>query len=1049
VGRTRRAAAVTPARAGGPAPSAAPAPAGPAVKLSVAKAAKDPRFRQTMDKLEKGARQTKQHPPAAKKAAEAQAAALPPDNERPAGAKANQVDAMKEAKTQKPQADTFLTMLRAEIQRLMPKKVEDTEDYMKGDDRQQLKSAMTGNVNQQKAAATGELKTASSQPLDPNTVPGKEVTPLPAEGHPTPPPPIGAAQAMPAPAPQAAVEAPLQQSKQDADKLLADNKITPQQLQKANDPRFSAVLRAKSDVEKNADAAPRAYRSAEQKTLAAAAAKATADERLGRAAFVGVKGRAAAAVRVRQLSAEEKDKAARKKVADDIEGIFNRTKATVERKLGNLESEVTSLFDRGADAAVAKMRDYVETRFDDRYSGVIGKGRWLRDKLLPLPSGVKAWFTEAHDIFLEDLDAVVVRVANLVEARLKEAKDEVKKGQNEVRDYVKSLPTNLQAVGKAAEREVQGRFDELRHGVDEKKNDLAQKLAQRYKEASDKGDAALQELVDKHKSLTEKLVEFVGDIIRILREFKDKLMAAFRKGLDTILMILSDPIGFLGNLLSAIKKGFGQFVDNIWTHLKAGLMAWLFGALAGAGITLPKDFSLPSILHLVLQVLGLTPERIRAKAVKLIGERNVMLLEKAWELISALIKGGPAALWEKIKEYLSNLKEMVMDAIQDWLIPTIVKAAVIKIVSMFNPVGAIVQAVIMIYNTVVFIIERAKQIADLIEAVVNSVSDIASGAIGTAANWIEQALARFIPVVIGFLAALLGISGITDKIRSVIQKIQAKVDQAIDKVIEKIVGGIGKLFGKGKDGKPDERSDEQKVKDLRAAVAKATAIAKDERASRRKKSQALTKIKGEYRLTSLDIVIDQKGAKNRAHVRGSINPTYDGDGYITSEFPPEPKVVIFTELGPPQPRQEFQRKVLEGPTGAGLPGFQRAHLIGAGFGAESPLGIFYTPAEINLKLQNSNIEEFIRQMYAQRFPGARLFVRASAEPHPGTQILARVVYTLFGQMPGEPLVEIFEAKIVIKDASLRPQIKTLAGEVDEEALSRYTSHINTKLASVL
>jgi hypothetical protein len=178
----------------------------------------------------------------------------------------------------------------------------------------------------------------------------------------------------------------------------------------------------------------------------------------------------------------------------------------------------------------------------------------------------------------------------------------------------------------------------------------------------------------------------------------------------------------------------------------------------------------------------------------------VKLLEKAWELISALITGGPAALWEKIKEFLGNLKEMVIDALQNWVVETVIKSAITKLATMFNPVGAIVQAIITIYNTVMFFIERINQILDLVEAIVNSVYKIAVGDIGSAANWVEQALARTIPVIIGFLARLLGLGGLSDKIKSVIQKIQATVDRAIDKLIEKIVAGIGKLLGKGASG---------------------------------------------------------------------------------------------------------------------------------------------------------------------------------------------------------------------------------------------------------
>ncbi len=174
------------------------------------------------------------------------------------------------------------------------------------------------------------------------------------------------------------------------------------------------------------------------------------------------------------------------------------------------------------------------------------------------------------------------------------------------------------------------------------------------------------------------------------------------------------------------------------------------------------------------------------------------MLEAAVELVKALIDGGPAALWEKIKEYLGNLKEMIVDAIQEWVVTSVIKAAVTKLATMFNPVGAIIQAIITIYNTVMFFIERINQIIDFVEAVINSVHQIATGAIDSAANWIEKAMARTIPLIISFLARLLGLGGITEKIKGFILKVQTKVDQALDKVIDKIIGGIKNLFAKGK-----------------------------------------------------------------------------------------------------------------------------------------------------------------------------------------------------------------------------------------------------------
>lgn len=848
-------------------------------KTTKANPENDPRFKRVVEQLKTKSAKLKQHPSPAKKASEAAAAAKGPVNEKKAGAKANQVDKIKEAPTKKPEANSFLALLRAEIEKAMPKTLGDTEKFMKGGDAGALTGSLKGNVSQQKEQATGDVKKSSSQAPSEAGVPGKQAKSIP--GEPAPPAPnVDGGAAMPAPQPDASVS--LQDSKADTEQAMKDAEVTDTQLKKANDPRFSAVLKAKGDVAKQADTAPAKYRANEQATLNQAAAKAGSDAKKTAAGMIGTKSASKSKVLSRQEAAKLKDEAARKKVADDIEAIYNETKTKVEGKLNSLEEEVNGIFDSGTETALAQMKSYVEDRIFrykvDRYLSIplVGAARWIRDQFKGLPEEANAFYVEGRNLFTRLMDKLVVRVANLVETRLKEAKQEVANGQAKIKVYVAGLPKNLQSVGQAAQKEVAGRFEELERGIEDKKNQLAQSLAQKYKEAGDKADAALKEIQDSNKGLVAAFVEKLGEIIKILSEFKDKLMALIRKGADTIKLIIADPIGFLGNLISAIKQGIQQFVANIWTHLKKGFMTWLFGNLASAGVEIPSDLSLPSILKLVLGILGITYDRMRAKAVKLLGPTAVAIIEKVVEYVKALIQGGPAALWEKVKEDLSNLKAMVIDAIQDWLITTIVKQAVAKIVSMFNPAGAIIQAIIMIYNVVMFVIESAAQIFAFVEAVINSVAAIAQGAIGSAANWIEQSLAKMIPLLIGFLARLIGLGGITDKIKEIIKKVQSAVDKAIDKAIGKIVQVVKKLIGKltgKKDGKPDERTEAQKQADLNKGLAEADALLANEDLSSEDVAKKLPAIQAKYKMTKLALVTTAKTEEDETdHIEGEMNP---------------------------------------------------------------------------------------------------------------------------------------------------------------------------------
>jgi hypothetical protein len=823
----------------------------------------DPRFRKVMDQLKAGAAKTKAHPPAAKKAADAAAAAKGPPNERLAQGKAKQVDKIKEAKEGKPEESSFLAILRAEIAKAMPKTLAETDNF--DQTAQQMKGGLKANVSQQKENSTKDVSGASRQSPAPagEAKAGGAVPPEPAPGAPA----VNAPEGMPAPKSDADVS--LQDSKQDTDDQMKEAEVTPQQLQKANDPRFSAVLDAKAQVARQADAAPGQYRANERATLNTAAAGAQADTRRGAAAMIGVRGGSNARVLSRQQQQKAADEAARAKVVADIEQIYNETKAKVEQKLTSLDTEVGSIFDQGTEAALNAMTSFVNARLraykDDRYSGVLGGARWIRDQFRGLPDEVNVFYEQGRQLFQARMDALVVRVAALVERRLKEAKDEVAKGQAAIKEYVAKQPKSLQDVAKKAQQDVSSRFEELQRSIDDKKNQLAQALASKYKEAFDKANAALQKIQDENKGLVAGFIEKLAAVIKALMEFKDKLMAILRKGMETIKLIIADPLGFLSNLIAAVKGGIQAFVANIWTHLKKGFMTWLFGALAGAGIEIPSDLSLPSILKLVLGVLGITYDRMRAKAVKLIGERNVKIIEKLVEYLRALITGGPAALWEKVKEDLSNLKAMVIDAIQNWLIETVVKQAIAKIVTMFNPAGAIIQAIIAIYNIVMFVVEKAQQIMAFVEAVVNSVHAIATGAIGGAINWIEQALARTIPIVIGFLARLIGLGGISQKIKDFILKVQAKVDAAIDKAIAKVVDFVKKLFGKG--GSSPEAK-QQSLDEAMAAAQGAVSRFAGKRVGKVVLKPLLAAIKLRYRLTSLELV--EQG--DVWAIQGKINP---------------------------------------------------------------------------------------------------------------------------------------------------------------------------------
>jgi hypothetical protein len=351
-----------------------------------------------------------------------------------------------------------------------------------------------------------------------------------------------------------------------------------------------------------------------------------------------------------------------------------------------------------------------------------------------------------------------------------------------------------------------------------------------------------------------------------------RVLDIFRRVGDAFGLIVSDPVGFLRNLLAAVKGGFQRFVANIVEHLKTALFQWLTGAFAGA-IRLPERWDLRGIVSVVLQVLGLTYDRMREKLVKLVGEPAVRGIETAFEFLRTVVVGGLAAAWEKLVEFASGLVDTVIGGIRDWVAKSVIGAAVTKLVTLFNPVGAIIQGIITIYNTVMFFIERAKQIAALVESIVDSISSIARGSIGAAVARVETTMARTLPVIIGFLARLIGLGNVTGAVKGIIEKIQGVVSGAIDKVVAWIVerakGIIARLAGK------DERTPGEKERAGKDAAAEADRLLNVAKLPLPEIARQLPGLRRKYRLTSLELRSESAPSGGAlVYVEATINPKF-------------------------------------------------------------------------------------------------------------------------------------------------------------------------------
>ncbi len=773
-------------------------------------AAADPAFQGVQAQVGATAAQQQAHPPASSKAGEAQEAAESPASERMGMAQANQVGEMGAAPTPEFDAAGFKAKLMKRIGETAPKTQEEADEFKGSGKLDGVRGEMQGQVKQEQDQSAEPMEQAAEASPDTSAVPEKPVTPLPQANPGAAPTPIDAAGAAPKPLSPALVEGPIATESQKVDQQMAEAEVTDEQLAKSNEPSFQDALQAKKEAKNEAAEAPQTFRQTEQEQIVKAKADATqtaqADVRDMHGERAGIFGK----VGDQQGKAKSADEKVRADIATDIQKIYAETKTSISSILDGLDKKVTDAFDQGASAAQRSFESFVDAEMKaykaKRYSGVEGFALWLKDKVIPLPNEVNTFYAKGRGSYLADMDRVIDRVVALVGSELKRAKDEVAKGKQRIKEYVDKLPANLKAVGQQASDDIQGQFDDLSQSIQDKQGDLINTLAEKYNEKLEAIDARIKQLKEANKGLLGKALDAVGGVIKQIVEIKNMLMDVLAQVAGAVGKIISDPIAFAGNLIQGIAKGLQGFVSRIGDHLKRGLMTWLFGEVAKGGIELPASFDLKGILHLVAQLLGLTWENIRARAEKVLGAKVVGALAGGFELFKILQTGGLGGLWEFIKDKVGDLKELVIEQVKSMVIREVIEAGIKFLAPLLaGPFGAFIKAAQTIYNIVMWVVNNGQQVLSFVQSVIEAVGAIANGAVGQAAQAVENALGKSVPVVIGFLASLAGVGDLGNKLRGIIQKVQQPFNKAIDWVLGQAKdfaqkSGIAKLTGKAQQG---------------------------------------------------------------------------------------------------------------------------------------------------------------------------------------------------------------------------------------------------------
>ncbi len=766
----------------------------------------------------------------------------------------------------------FKAAIAARINALTPQNPEQMEDIGGSGVFQEVKTTVDQSVESGKEQASGQIDERVAETPDQGAVLPKPVTPLvPNDPGPQPGAP-DASGAAPKTRGADEVEDPLLAESRQLDTLMEQEQVTAEQINDSNEPEFQGALQAKVEAQAHLQAALPVFRAQEQGQLQAAQAEAGAQTEAGLGGMFTERSGAFGQMDTLQGDTKGQDEDARARIGTSIDAIFQSARADVQAILAALDQEVDQVFSAGADAAKQAAVEYIhrETKAykDRRYHR---RGGWLKrawgavvsgwDNLTGMPDEYFEYYRRGRDLYLAEMDTVLDRVAAVVAGHLTKAHQRIQQGRSEIERLVASQPPELQEIARQAALEAEGRFGELERSIDSKQQALVERLSQQYVERLQALDSELEQMQQAERGLLAKVGDLIRNVIATIVEIRDKLLNILKRALDVIIAIIRNPIRFLGNLLRAIGQGLRQFVGNIGKHLVTGLIEWLTGTLTEAGIQLPDTWDFKGILSLVMQILGISYGQIRAKVVAALGdgsEQVIGLIEQGWEIFKTIrseglgglskVLGesteyiqselggalgaaggqvlqiiqeaveifqiiqseGLAGLWRFIKDKIGDLKALVLDAIKDLVMDTVIRAGIEWLLGMMGgPAGAFIKAVQAIIRVVSWFIENAAQLAKVVGSILDSIEPVVAGDIDGAADRIEEALGDAVPLLIGFLAKILGLGGIADKIRGVIEKVREVVDEGIGWLVGGVVKVAKKLWDMLK-GKKKNKEEEDK-----------------------------------------------------------------------------------------------------------------------------------------------------------------------------------------------------------------------------------------------
>ena len=755
----------------------------------------------------------------------------------------------------------------------------------------ELNQQVEGDTNQ----AQGGYAAMQTQPKGAPAPAGASLEATPAAGK---APAVNAAAATPdkVSAQEVSLDADVAASQQSMEKAG----MMSESAQAVQDGPIAEARKTQGELTDVAEKDPAAVLAEQDAAIASSQADMAALQERALAALKQSRGKTTAQRESQQTGMVGSEEQIRAAVGAKADKIYQDAQSRVDDLLKDLPKTAMSMWDTGIKResdtfkqSLAEVDRWIKKRHESTALAI-----W--DAITGLPDWVTRDYNRAEKLFGDNVCQLMRDISIKVNSVIATSHAIIGQARKDIDALFKGLGPEMEEWAKKEQAKYGKQLDKLSERANATRNDFNKNMTERAAQAVQDVRTQIHGLREKAKGLIGRIAdaigEFIDDPIRAIINGLLRLVgippATFWALVARIQQVIADiadkPKQFANNLMKALKQGFSQFFENVGKHLLNGLLSWLFSGLGNVGITIPSDLSLKNVITFFLQLMGITWARIRRLLAKHIGEKNIAMIEQAWQLVSSLIQKGPAGIFEMLKDQLNpqGILDMILQMAVDFVKEALIKQVAIRILGMLNPVGAIAQAIELIYKLLKWLFQNAAKIFTLIETIVGGAADLIAGNVGGMAKAVEGALARIVPIVIDFLAGLLGLGDLPDKVAQAVKRLQAFVERILDKVIgflaNKAKALLAKLVRTGKSDEPDTRTPEQKQRDLNRAVSEAHRVLQDPDKTPREITRALRRLRQRYRLQKLAVVTDSESdTKRTAHVFGEVNPSLNGPPFAT------------------------------------------------------------------------------------------------------------------------------------------------------------------------